>query len=144
MAGEFPSRSPFEPEVDALTPVPPTPGVPLELRGIVSTKRGYWYGIYDPTKKESVWVSNRQPSGDYAIEAHDVDHNTVTVQYQGHRLVLTLKDAAIGPVAGGESGPADALAVGEARSRVRVAEIKKEIEIRRELRRALRQERLKR
>lgn len=95
------SRSPFMPEGTPAAPVAPTENAPLELRGIVSTKAGYLYGIFDPTKRQSVWVRKDEPGADFSVRAHDEANDTVTVEYQGRTMTLGLKAAKVesmGPV----------------------------------------------
>lgn len=89
-------RSPFQPEGTA-GPVapPPTIGAPLELRGIVSTKSGFLYGIFDPTKRQSAWVKMNDTGSDFAVRSHDEANDTVTVDYQGRVMTLALKSAKV-------------------------------------------------
>jgi len=90
------SRSPFQPEGAPTTPVVvQSEGAPLELRGIVSTKSGYLYGIFDPTKRQSAWVHLNDTGNDFTVRSHDVNSETVTVEYQGRTMTLGLKAAKV-------------------------------------------------
>ncbi len=89
-------RSPFQPEGTAGSVAPPpTIGAPLELRGIVSTKSGFLYGIFDPTKRQSAWVRMNDPGSDFAVRSHDEANDTVTVDFQGRVMTLALKSAKV-------------------------------------------------
>lgn len=95
------SRSPFMPEGGGSATAAPTENAPLELRGIVSTKGGYLFGLYDPTKRQSLWVRQNEPGAEFTVRSHDVSSDTVTVDYQGRTLTLALKSAkveSLGPV----------------------------------------------
>lgn len=94
------SPSPFMPEGGAVVAAP-TENAPLELRGIVATKSGYMFGIFDPTKRQSFWVRPNEQGSDFVIRNHDVQNETVTVNYQGRSLTLAMKAAKVesmGPV----------------------------------------------
>lgn len=95
------SGSPFVPEGGAGTAVAPTDNAPLELRGIVSTKSGYIFGVYDPSKRQSFWVRQNDPNSDFIVRNHDVANDTITLDFQGRSLTLQLKAAKVesaGPV----------------------------------------------
>jgi hypothetical protein len=95
---ELADRSPFLPEGGTVAAAP-TENAPLELRGIVETSGGYLYGIFDPGKRQSSWV-RLNDGGDFAVRSHDVQNDTITVEYQGRSLTLALKAAkveSIGP-----------------------------------------------
>lgn len=90
------SRSPFQPEGSAQAPmVAQSEGATLELRGIVSTKSGYTYGIFDPTKRQSAWVRMNDTGNSFVVRSHDVNNDTVTVEYQGRTMTLALKAAKV-------------------------------------------------
>lgn len=82
-------------------PATPTENAPLELRGIVSTRQGYLFGLYDPTKRQSMWVRANEPGADFTVRSHDVANDSVTVDYQGRTMTLALKAAKVesmGPI----------------------------------------------
>lgn len=94
------TRSPFMPEGGPAAGAP-TDNAPLELRGIVATKDGYLFGIYDPAKKQSTWARLNEPGSSFTLRSHDVANETVTVDYQGRSMTLALKTAKVessGPV----------------------------------------------
>lgn len=89
-AQDLNSRSPFMPEGGA-GGAAATENAPLELRGIVSTSHGEIFGLYDPSKKESVWVGLNDTHSPFVVRSHDVANETVTVDYDGRILTLPLK-----------------------------------------------------
>lgn len=97
-----PSSSPFMAQgTNASAAAAPTENAPLELRGIVSTKQGYIFGLYDPSKRQSMWVRQNDPGADFTVRSHDVANDTVNVEYQGRTMTLALKAAkveSLGPV----------------------------------------------
>jgi hypothetical protein len=95
------SRSPFMPEGGAAPGAVPTENNPLELRGIVATKNGYLYGIFDPTKRQSYWVRANESGAEFVVRGHDIQNETVSVDFQGRSMTLALKAAkveSLGPV----------------------------------------------
>ena len=72
----------------------------LELRGIMSTREGIRYCIYDPAKKVSRWVAANQAGYGFVVQSFDDKHDTVTVSQDGRRLTLTLREAKVAVGAG--------------------------------------------
>ena len=68
---------------------------PLELRGILRDGDGYRFSIFDPAKKSGQWVRLNEPGHDFTVRAHDVAHDTVTLDYQGRVLTLPLHTAKV-------------------------------------------------
>jgi hypothetical protein len=94
------ARSPFMPEGSA-GGAAPTENAPLELRGIISSRSGDLFALYDPSKKQSMWVHLNESGSDFVVRAHDVNNETVTVDYQGRTLTLPLKTAKVETMAAG-------------------------------------------
>lgn len=95
------TQSPFMPEGSAATATP-TENAPLELRGIVATKSGTLFALYDPTKRQSVWVGLNEQGSDYVVKSYDANNDMVTVEYQGRSLTLPMKASkveSLGPIA---------------------------------------------
>ncbi|HEU5081274.1 MAG TPA: hypothetical protein VFT72_18825 [Opitutaceae bacterium] len=88
------TRSPFMSDSGATTAAP-TENAPLELRGIVTTKSGPLFGLYDPTKKQSVWAGLNEQGSDFTVRSYDANNDIVTVDYQGRTLNLPLKAAKV-------------------------------------------------
>lgn len=87
--GELVGKSPFM-TASATGSAAPTAGAPLEFRGMMQTAAGLKARIVDPTRHAGVWllVNERDPSFDFVVKQIDVDHETVTVDYQGRPLTL--------------------------------------------------------
>jgi len=89
------SRSPFMPEGSNGATAAPTENTPIEYRGIVTTKSGSIYALYDPAKHQSVWVHLNEAGSDFVVRTADDANDTITVDYQGRRLTLGLKQAKV-------------------------------------------------
>jgi hypothetical protein len=71
---------------------------PLELRGILALPDGYKFNVCDPTGHTNVWVGLKDSGQPIIVRACDVAHNTVTVEYQGRELTLSLPKSRITPM----------------------------------------------
>ena len=89
------NRSPFMPEGSSGTAAAATENTPIEYRGVVTTKNGSIYALYDPAKHQSVWVHLNETGSDFVIRTADDANDTITVDYQGRRLTLGLKQAKV-------------------------------------------------
>lgn len=76
-----------------------TDNQPLELRGILADAEGYRFSVYDPAKKSGQWVRLNEPGHDFTVKTHDVARDTVTLDFQGRSLALTLRTAKVVGVA---------------------------------------------
>ena len=88
------TTSPFMGDGGA-TSATPTENAPLELRGIVTTRSGPLFGLYDPTKKQSVWAGLNEQGADFTVRSYDANNDIVVVDYQGRSLNLPLKAAKV-------------------------------------------------
>ncbi len=88
-------RSPFLPEGTSTAAGAATENTPIEYRGVVSTKRGDMFALYDPAKHQSVWVRLNEAGSDFVVRSNDANSDTITVDYQGRRLTLALKQAKV-------------------------------------------------
>ena len=88
-------RSPFMPEGSAGNAGAPTENTPVEYRGVVSTKSGKMYALYDPAKHQSVWVRMNEPGSDFVIRSADDANDTITLDYQGRHMTLGMKQAKV-------------------------------------------------
>ena len=73
---------------------------PVELHGIVDTADGYKFDLYDPVNHKDTWVGFNEKGKPYVVHSHDIAHNRVTVEYQGHEYTLTLPQPKISPMTG--------------------------------------------
>ncbi|MEO6876068.1 MAG: hypothetical protein ABI222_14720 [Opitutaceae bacterium] len=87
-------KSPFQPP-EGTTAGGAGENTPLELRGIIADESGYRFSIFDPAKKSGQWVRLNEPGRDFTVRSHDVDHDAVTLDYQGRTLTLSLHTAKI-------------------------------------------------
>ena len=85
------AASPFLPAASANAANAATPDSPLELRGIMADGDNYMFSLYDSIRKASVWARLNQPGREFIIKSHDISRDTITVEYQGRVLTLTLK-----------------------------------------------------
>ena len=104
------ASSPFLAPVPAGAAVAATEGAPLELKGIMQARDGYRYSIFNPSKRTSTWSQLNDASGEFVVKSHDVDKDTVTVEYQGRSFTLGLKAGKV--QSGGPAGNAPQMAGG--------------------------------
>jgi len=71
------------------------PSGPIELRGISPMSDGASFLIYDVAKKKSAWVGLNEQGHDFMVKSADPENDTVTVDYQGRPLKLTLRVAKV-------------------------------------------------
>jgi len=86
------------------------PSGPIELRGIMPIPDGgSAYLIYDVEKKKSAWVGLSEGGHDFMVKSADPKGDSVTVDYQGRVLKLTLHTAKVASVGAAAAGPATAI-----------------------------------
>ncbi|HXA14578.1 MAG TPA: hypothetical protein VNW23_05580 [Opitutaceae bacterium] len=88
-AVELTPGSPFMPP-DAAGGANATANSPLELRGILATPNGYKFNLCDPSGHVNVWLGLNAAGQPFVVRAQDIAHNSVTVEYQGRQLTLSL------------------------------------------------------
>ena len=88
------ATSPFLPP-DGAAAAAGAENTPLELRGILRDGDGYRFSIFDPAKKSGQWVKLNEPGHDFVVKAHDLAHDTVTLDFQGRVLTLPLHSAKV-------------------------------------------------
>lgn len=119
LRADLASSSPFLPANAAAAGAAAGPVGPIELRGVMSTAGGPAFCIYDTAKKKGVWVGLNETGHDFLVKSADSSADSVSVQYQGRTLTLTLRTAKVasaGPASmpvvvppGGPGGPQVAL-----------------------------------
>ncbi|MFZ1055268.1 MAG: hypothetical protein WAN79_06305 [Opitutaceae bacterium] len=86
------------------------PSGPIELRGIMPIPDGgSAYLIYDVEKKKSAWVGLSEGGHAFMVKSADPKGDSVTVDYQGRVLKLTLHTAKVASVGAAAAGPATAI-----------------------------------
>ena len=89
------ASSPFLPASSQGAGAASGPSGPIELRGISPMSGGAAFLIYDVAKKKSAWVGINEPGHDFVVKSADAENDTVTVDYQGRPLKLTLRVAKV-------------------------------------------------
>ncbi len=84
------ANSPFMPAASSgATTV--TEGAAIELRGVMETKAGLSFCIFDPAKKVSTWTTVNQKGYDFQVKSYDAAHETVSVEYGGRTITLAMR-----------------------------------------------------
>jgi hypothetical protein len=91
--------SPFLPSSGVAAVVQTT--APIELHGYMMTPEGEKFSIYDPAKKTATWVKLNEMGYPFVVRSYKQENSTdqVTVDYQGTRLTLALKQSKIASAA---------------------------------------------
>jgi len=102
-AADLTANSPFMPPggsgpADAGAP---PPNSPVELHGIVATPDGYKFDLFDAANHKDTWVGFNETGKPYVVHSHDIAHNRITVEYEGHEFTLTLPQSKITPMGAG-------------------------------------------
>jgi hypothetical protein len=71
---------------------------PLELRSIVKDGGGYEFSLYDPARRQSIWVGLKEPGHEFLVKAFDPATDAITVEQRNRTYTLTLKEARITPL----------------------------------------------
>jgi hypothetical protein len=87
------TRPPFAPTatlVDAAAA-----GGGLEFRGVIVDGGETFFSIFESAKRAALWVGLNEPGNPFTVQSYDSSRETVTVEYQGRTLALTLKQSSI-------------------------------------------------
>jgi len=116
LRADLAASSPFLPANAVAAGPGAGPAGPIELRGRMSTPSGEAFCIYDTAKKKDVWVGLNETGHDFVVKSADAGSDSVSVQYQGHSMKLTLRTAKVAsagaasnPIVPPQSGPQIAL-----------------------------------
>jgi hypothetical protein len=85
--------SPFAPVVGANAPGPAAAS--LEFRGVFADQGEYFFSLFETATRRGAWVGLNEPGNPFTVRAYDRANETVTAEYQGRTLQLTLKTAKI-------------------------------------------------
>ncbi len=91
--------SPFLPGGQESAVVATTENAAVEFRGMISTKDGVLFGLYDRTKQTGAWVRKEDAGADFVVHSYDASSDMVAVDYHGQKFNLTLSSAKIGAAA---------------------------------------------
>ncbi len=141
------AESPFMPkqEDNAAAPVA-TENAAVEFRGLISTKDGVLFGLYDRTRNVGAWVKEKDKGSDFTVRSYDAAADMVTVDYQGQKYTLPLSTSRIATAApsavpvvakpGGQPGGSPQQAVAKPADATRLESVAAEVRRRRALRQA--------
>jgi hypothetical protein len=90
-AVDLTANSPFLPQGGGIGIINATQeDTPLELRGILATPDGYKFNLCDSSGHINVWLGLNAAGQPFVVRAQDIPHNSVTVEYQGRQMTLSL------------------------------------------------------
>lgn len=93
------ANSPFmPPQEQAAAPVV-TENASVEFRGMIATRDGVLFGLYDRTRNVGAWVREREKSAEFQVQSYDASSDLVTVDYQGRKFTLPLSTSRIATAA---------------------------------------------
>jgi hypothetical protein len=94
------TESPFMPKRDESAVVPvATENAAIEFRGLIATKDGVLFGLYDRSRNVGAWVGEKDRSSEFTVRSYDVAADMVTVEYQGQKYTLPLSTSRIATAA---------------------------------------------
>lgn len=114
----------------------------LEFRGVLVDGGEFFFSLYDPATRFSLWVGLNEPGNLFTVHSYDSAKGVAAVEYKGRTLNLTLKPAkviALAPSAPGAPPapggvPPNATAAAATDDASRLAAVAEEIRRRRALR----------
>jgi hypothetical protein len=89
-SAQLAANSPFLPASSAGA-VGVTEGAAIELRGVMETRDGLSFCIFDPAKKVSTWTRLDQKGYEFVVKSYDTAHEAVTVEYGGRTITLAMR-----------------------------------------------------
>jgi hypothetical protein len=93
------NESPFMPKQEAEAAPVVTENATVEFRGMITTKDGILFGLYDRGRNQGSWVRQDEAGADFKVRSYDGGKELVTVDYQGQTYTLPLSLAKIGAAA---------------------------------------------
>jgi hypothetical protein len=138
------AESPFMPKQDSTNAAPvATENASVEFRGLISTKDGVLFGLYDRTRNVGAWVGEKDKGSDFTVRSYDAAADMVTVDYQGQKYTLPLSTSRIAaaapsavPVVARPAGGPPQQAVAKPADATRLESVAAEVRRRRALRQA--------
>lgn len=91
--------SPFLPAPGGALPAAVDSPAPFEFRGVVAEPGGYFFSVYDPSRREADWVQLDEPGRPFVVRHFDPAKDTLTIEHDGQPLTLTLQRARVQPLA---------------------------------------------
>lgn len=91
------TNSPFmPPQTETVAAPVVTEGAVVEFRGLITTKDGVLFGLYDRSRNIGAWVTKDEAGADFRVSNYDEGAELVTVEYEGQRFTLPLSSAKVG------------------------------------------------
>ncbi len=98
--------SPFLPGGQESVTAVPSENAVVEFRGMITTKDGILFGLYDRTTQTGAWVRKQDKDADFLVEAYDAANDVVAVNYHGQKFNLALSSSKIAKAAASPALPA--------------------------------------
>ncbi len=84
------ANSPFAP---AGTPGQSGSALPLEFRGVFMDQGEYFFSLFNPATKASVWVGLNEAGQEFTVRSYDDGAQTIVADFKGRSLTLSLSKA---------------------------------------------------
>jgi hypothetical protein len=137
------ARSPFLPQQDQAAAPVVTENAEVEFRGMIATRDGVLFGLFDRTRNVGAWVRENDKSAEFQVQSYDASADLVTVDYQGRKYNLPLSASRIATAApspvprpAGQAGGGAPVAVNAVPDATRLESVAAEVRRRRALRQA--------
>lgn len=65
----------------------------LEFRGVFADQGEYFFSVFDPATRGSLWVTLNETGHPFAVRSYDAEKQTINTDYKGRNLTLALKKA---------------------------------------------------
>ena len=75
--------------------LPPTESAAVEFRGVITTKDGALFGLYDRTKQIGAWVGKEEKGADFVVHSFNPGTDMISFDYQGQKFNLPLVSSKI-------------------------------------------------
>ena len=79
--------------------LPPTESAAVEFRGVITTKDGVLFGLYDRTKQIGAWVGKEEKGADFVVHSFNPGTDMISFDYQGQKFNLPLVSSKISTTA---------------------------------------------
>ncbi len=87
--------SPFLPGGQENVIAAPSENAAVEFRGMITTRDGTLFGLYDRTTQTGAWVRKQDKAADFLVQSYDSANDVVVVDYHGQKFNLALSSSKI-------------------------------------------------
>ena len=87
--------TPFLPRDQSAAAAAAGAGSDIEFRGMMSTKDGTLFGLYDKNSKEAFWLREGASAGNFSISTFDAENESLTIEANGKKINVALASAVI-------------------------------------------------